>query len=146
MWLYLVHHGDAVASEIDARRPLSDAGRQAVEQLAEQAASRGVKPVAIWHSGKLRARETAEIYLAAINPSATFTATRGLQPDDDPEWMRDSLMGEADDLMIVSHYPFLPALFQLLCGPEAVFPQHGAVALERTGDGWTERWREPVTT
>ena len=61
--------------------------------------------------------------------------------------MRDfSLAEEADDLMIVSHYPFLPALLQLMCGADAAFPQHGAVALERTQGGWTERWREPVVT
>ena len=59
--------------------------------------------------------------------------------------MRDLLAGEADDLMIVSHYPFLPALLQLMCGADAAFPQHGAVALERTRGGWTERWREPVS-
>jgi phosphohistidine phosphatase len=146
MWLYLVHHADAVPADVDSTRPLSARGRAQAADVSRRVAGRHARPKTIWHSGKLRARETAEIYLAAINPSATFTATRGLQPDDDPEWMRDSLMGEADDLMIVSHYPFLPALFQLLCGPEAVFPQHGAVALERTGDGWTERWREPVTT
>jgi phosphohistidine phosphatase len=144
--IVLVHHADAVEPDLDPQRPLSSTGRAHAARLAADLATRGVKPGAIWHSGKLRARETAEIYLTAVNPSATFTATRGLQPDDDPEWMRDLLEGEADDLMIVSHYPFLPALLQLVCGADAAFPQHGAVALERTQSGWTERWREPIVT
>ena len=147
MLLYLVHHADAVPSEIDSTRPLSTRGRAQAADVARRVITHDARPAAIWHSGKLRARETAEIYLGAVNPSASFTATRGLQPDDDPEWMRDLLAGEDHDLMIVSHYPFLPALLQLMCGPQAVFPQHGAVALERTSaGGWIERWREPVVT
>ena len=146
MWLYLVHHADAVTAEVDSTRPLSKRGLAQATDVARRVAARKARPTAIWHSGKLRARETAEIYLQAVNPSATFTATRGLQPDDDPEWMRDALAGEADDLMIVSHYPFLPGLLQLLAGENAVFPQHGAIALERTGGGWTERWRESALT
>lgn len=146
MWLYLVHHADAVPADVDSTRPLSARGRAQAADVARRVAARKAGPKAIWHSGKLRARETAEIYLTTVNPSATFTATRGLHPDDDPEWMRDLLAGEADDLMIVSHYPLLPALLQLMCGADAAFPQHGAVALERNQGGWTERWREPVVT
>jgi phosphohistidine phosphatase len=146
MWLYLVHHADAVTAEVDSTRPLSSRGRAQATDVARRVAARQARPVAIWHSGKLRARETAEIYLQATNPAATFTATRGLQPDDDPEWMRDALAGETDDLMIVGHYPYLPTLLQLLAGDQAVFPQHGAVALERAESGWIERWREPGLT
>jgi len=146
MWLYLVHDADAVPAEVDSTRPLSARGRAQAADVARRVAARKASPKAIWHSGKLRARETAEIYLTAVNPSATFTAARGLQPDDDPEGMRDLLAGETDDLMIVGHYPFLPALLQLMCGADAAFPQHGAVALEQTKGGWTERWREPIVT
>ena len=146
MWLYLVHHADAVPADVDSTRPLSARGRAQASDVSRRVAARKASPKAIWHSGKLRARETAEIYLTTVNPSATFTATRGLQPDDDPEWIRDLLAGEDDELMIVSHYPFLPALLQLLCGPQAVFPQHGTVALERISSAWAERWREPIVT
>jgi phosphohistidine phosphatase len=144
MWLYLVHHADALYTEIDPMRPLSSTGRQQAADVAARLAARGAKPAAIWHSGKLRAKQTAEIMWAATNPTASFSAVRHLQPDDDPEWIRDELAGEADDLMIVGHYPHLPALLRLLSGDGVPFPQHGAVALERAGERWAERWREPV--
>jgi phosphohistidine phosphatase len=160
--LIIVHHGDAVGPEVDPRRPLSPWGREAVDRLAAEAASRGVKPAVIWHSGKLRAKETAEAFWRVCNPFAEFSATRDLQPEDQPEWMRDRLRGETRDILIAGHYPHLPRLLTLLlnAGPErpglreserpglregepAPFPQHGVVALttEDAGETWRELWR-----
>jgi phosphohistidine phosphatase len=141
--LILVHHGEAVGPEVDPRRPLSPAGRQAVERLAMEAAARGVKPVVVWHSGKLRAKETAEAFWRACNPFAEFSATRDLQPEDSPQWMRDRLRGESRDVLIAGHYPHLPRLLSLLLNTEVPFPQHGVVALTTGDDGETfsEEWR-----
>lgn len=151
MWLYLVHHGEALASELDARRPLSDPGRHAVAQLADQAAARGVRPVVIWHSGKLRARQTAEAFWRACNPLADFTAVRGLQPADIPQMMRDTLLGETRDVMLVGHMPHLSRLLSVLTtgvDADAPFPLHGLIALDGGPTGktdererWTESWR-----
>ena len=147
MRLVLVHHGDAVGPEVDPRRPLSPWGREAVQRLATEAAARGVKPAVIWHSGKLRAKETAEAFWRACNPFAEFSATRDLQPDDPPEWMRDRLRGESRDILIAGHYPHLPRLLLLLLVPSggdpAPFPQNGVVALISNDEGATfsEEWR-----
>jgi phosphohistidine phosphatase len=142
--LYLVHHGDAVGPDLDARRPLSQAGLTAVDRLAAEAASRGARPAIVWHSGKLRAKQTAEAFWRACNALADFSATRDLQPDDPPTWIRDRLRGESRDILVAGHFPHLPALLALLLGDEtARFPLHGAVSL-RTDDGggtWTEEWR-----
>jgi phosphohistidine phosphatase len=142
--LFLVHHGDAVGPDVDPRRPLSEGGRQAVERLASAAAARGVKPAVIWHSGKLRAKQTAEAFWRACNPFAEFSATRDLQPGDPVEWMRNRLRGESRDIMIAGHYPHLPGLLAALVGGSRPgFPQHGVVALvsEDEGETWTEEWR-----
>ena len=143
--LLLVHHGDAVGPHIDPMRPLSSVGRAATEMVAGAAASRGVKPDAIWHSGKLRARQTAEIFWKACNPLAPLTAERGLLPDDPPQWMRDRLSGEDRTILIVGHMPYLPRLLQMLSGAgderALSFPLHGCVALELDGDRWKEIWR-----
>jgi phosphohistidine phosphatase len=143
--VYLVHHADAVAPYVDPMRPLSERGRADAAHVAEEAARRGVKPDIIWHSGKLRARQTAEVFWKACNPLASMTAVRGLLPDDPASWMRDQLEGETRSVLLVSHMPYLPRLLQVLSGKDesatAVFPQHGCVALERSGECWTERWR-----
>jgi phosphohistidine phosphatase SixA len=79
------------------------------------------------------------------NPLATLTAERNLQPGDPPEWMRDRLVGETGDVMIVGHMPHLARLRATLVGEDAdgtaPFPIHGMVALEDAEDSWVERWR-----
>jgi phosphohistidine phosphatase len=145
--LYLVHHGDAVGPDVDPRRPLSEAGRFAVEAVAAEAASRGARPAVVWHSGKLRARQTAEAFWRACNALAELSATRDLQPDDPPQWMRDRLRAEPRDVLIAGHFPHLPRLLSSLLGdqPSSVhaFPLHGIVALttEDAGESWREDWR-----
>jgi phosphohistidine phosphatase len=146
MNLYLVHHGVAVAPDVDARRPLSPDGKADVERLAAQAAARGAKPVVVWHSGKLRAKQTAEAFWRACNALAEFSATRDLQPDDPAQWIRDRLRGETRDVLIAGHFTHLPRLLALLVlGGEAAveFPMNGAVALatEDAGETWKELWR-----
>ena len=143
--LLLVHHGDAVGPDVDPMRPLSSAGRVATERVASAAMARGVKPAAIWHSGKLRARQTAEIVWKVCNPLSSFTAERGLLPDDPPKWIRDRLTGEDRTILIVGHMPYLPRLLGMLTGARdergMSFPLHGCVALEADGAQWTEIWR-----
>jgi phosphohistidine phosphatase len=132
-----------VGPEVDPRRPLSEAGRASVARLAAEAATRGARPATIWHSGKLRARQTAEAFWKACNPFADFSASKDLQPGDSPDWLRDRLIDESRDLLVAGHFPHLPQLCALLTsGSHGDFPQHGIVALERGHDGsWKEVWR-----
>ena len=143
MRLFLVHHGDAVTPDVDTRRPLSESGRKAVERLAAAAAARGIKPAVIWHSGKLRAKQTAEAFWRACNPFAEFSATRDVQPDDPPQWIADRLRGESRDVLLAGHFPHLPRLLAELSPHARPFPPHGVVAVETDDEGttWKELWR-----
>ena len=138
MRVFLVHHADAVGPDVDAQRPLSGLGRAQAERLAERAKASGCVPAAIWHSGKLRARQTADPFYRLCSPFAEFKMMRGLGPEDSHEYMRDLLTHETRDLLIVGHMPNLrDLLFALVNDRE--FPLHGLVALE-THDGgasWT---------
>jgi phosphohistidine phosphatase len=140
--VYLVHHADAVGAEIDPQRPLSMRGRAQADALASKAKQAGYAPAAIWHSGKLRSRQTAEPMLVQCNPFAEFKMVRGLGPDDSPEIMRTTIAGETRDVMLVGHMPSLPALLGLLTGAHtAHFPLHGLVVLEGEGLAWKEMTR-----
>jgi phosphohistidine phosphatase len=145
--LFLVHHGEAVGPEVDTRRPLSAQGEIAVTRAAGEAAARGARPAVVWHSGKLRARQTAEVFWRACNALAELSATPDLQSGDPPSRIRDRLRGETRDLLIAGHFPHLPRLLTLLLtGSEErliEFPQHGVVALEsdEAGKTWKELWR-----
>jgi len=148
MFLFLVHHADAVGPEIDPQRPLSSVGLAQAEHVARQAQAKGARPDLIWHSGKLRARQTAEAFYRLCNPFAEFRMVRGLRPDDSPEIVRDALLGETRDLLLVSHWPLLPALAAELAPSLPEFPLHGIVALESApneggaiGHGeWVLKW------
>ena len=147
--LYLVHHGEAAPPEVDPRRPLSPWGQAAVVRLAADAAARGVKPAVVWHSGKLRARQTAEAFWRACNALAELSATKDLQPGDPPAWMRDRLLGETRDILIAGHFPHLPRLLTLLVtgsdAPLLEFPPHGLVALTTVeSDAWTVEFECPI--
>jgi phosphohistidine phosphatase len=143
--LWLVHQGDALGPEIDPMRPLSAAGRTAVQQLVAVVAAHGARPGRVWHSGKLRARQTAELFWRGCNPLGEFGAVRGLQPTDPAEWLRDRLLVEDGELMAVGHMPHLPRLLGLLLWSDgdraAEFPAHGVVRVERRDGAWAERWR-----
>ena len=143
MFFYLAHHGDALEPGVDPRRPLSPRGRGQADALAAQAAARRVRPAAIWHSGKLRARQTAEAYWRACNPLAEFTATRWAQPGDPPR-LADLIEVETRDVMLVGHMPHIDRLLRRLLGEDeglSPFPVNGLVALERVDEAWVERWR-----
>ena len=142
--LYLVHHAEAADAEIDAQRPLTANGRLHAEQLAARAAKRGVRPAVVWHSGKLRARQTAEYFWRTCNPLGELSAARNLQPDDPPQWAADAVAGETRDIVLVGHMPHIARLHELLAGSAlvAAFPVHGMVALREENGRWVEAWRD----
>ena len=146
MRVYLVHHGVAVGPEEDPRRPLSAVGLANAARVAAKAAALGARPEVVWHSGKLRAKQTAQEFWRACNALAEFSVSKNLQPDDPPQWIRDRLRAESRDIAIAGHFPHLPRLLALLTsGGEAGvdFPFNGVVALVTDDEGgtWRELWR-----
>ena len=136
----LVHHAEAVESAVDPQRPLSSRGQAQAVWLAGQARERQFRPVTIWHSGKLRSRQTAEEFLRQCNPFAAFRAVRGLLPGDPTMWMENALALESDDVLVVGHLPQLPQLARVLGASDAL-PLHGMLVLERVETvRYVQRW------
>jgi phosphohistidine phosphatase len=133
MHLTLVHHAEALAPHVDPQRALTARGRDQAAGLAARAHEHGIVPAAIWPSGKLRSRQTADAYLRVCNPFAEFKMIRGLRPDDPVEWIVDLVAAEERDVLLVGHMPHLPELLRTLDPEAAAMPLHGLVNLERTG-------------
>ncbi len=142
MRLYLVHHGEALDPATDPQRPLSTGGWAHGQRMAAEATRLGMKPDVLWHSGKLRAKQTAQIFWQTCNPLAGVKAVRGLQPGDPPAWVCDRLSGEEADLAIVGHLPHLARALETLASHDGSrqFPPHGVVALDRGASGWVISW------
>ena len=111
---YLVRHGEALAATEDPRRPLSDIGRRQVERLARMALERRVQARMLYHSGILRAVQTAEILADHLNPIGGIAPLPGLLPEDDPAMVKAELELTSDSVLLVSHLPLLGRLAALL--------------------------------
>ncbi len=146
MRLYLAQHAKALSKPQDPNRPLSDEGRQEAQKVADFVRALALEVGPLWHSGKLRAAQTAEIYAQAIHAGEGPAARTGLAPDDNVALLRDELAVATDDTMIVGHMPFVSRLTSLLLTgyespPVVTFVNAGLVCLERTTDGvWQVRW------
>jgi phosphohistidine phosphatase len=142
MRVVLVHHADSLGPLVDARRPLSPLGLRQAEDLAAKARDFGIAPAAIWHSGKLRARQTAEVLWRVCNPLAEFGMVKGLRSEDHPAVIAQALEREERDIALVSHMPLLPALLWSYLPETQPFPLNGLVLLTRTIEGaYVEEWR-----
>jgi len=141
MRLYLVRHGDAVAAEVDAERPLSPRGMDQARRTAALLCEIGAAPVAIEHSPKARARQTAEIVAAALGKRAALAVNDGINPDDDPTPVAQAIARRSGDLILVGHLPFLPRLAQQLLGagaPSGIasLGPAGVLILDHDGQAW----------
>jgi len=146
MQLYLVQHGAAKSETEDPKRSLTAEGMKTVERMAEYLSSLTLHVDRIEHSGKERARQTAEIMAAHLRPEEGTRQVAGLSPNDDVGPMRERLRNESDSLMIVGHLPYLSRLVSaLLRVPQeralVAFQMGGVVHLERDDHGeWRLRW------
>ena len=148
MKLYLVQHGESKSESEDPARPLSEAGRKAVEAMGRHLAQAGLLPsgLTIRHSGKLRTAQTAEILGSCLGLTAAPEAVGGLAPNDPPEAALELLTRSPADLMLVGHLPHLSRLASRLLGNTAErslvrFRMGGVVCLARPdSDPWELEW------
>lgn len=151
MRLYLVRHAEAKSDLEDPARPLSVRGEQEIGAVAGHLAKLGIRVERIFHSSKLRARQTAAVIGGAFEGSyrarpLVVEESDGLAPSDDPSIWAGRLAEMAEDIMLVGHLPHLARLAALLlCGdPEEElisFPPAGVVCLEGGGGGrWSIVW------
>jgi phosphohistidine phosphatase len=145
MRVYLVQHGESRPEEEDPQRRLTDEGVRNVEKVARFLRPLSLK-LEIWHSGKDRAQQTAEILAGAVSASQGLLQRNGLAPKDSVAPVKQAIEQSTGDLMIVGHLPFLGKLAALLVADseetEIVAFKFGCVVcLERIDDGkWKLAW------
>jgi phosphohistidine phosphatase len=146
MRLYLVQHGEAKPREEDSDRPLTEKGRADLRAVIDMLGRDAFHVDRILHSGKTRARQTAEILAERLKPSRGLAAADGLDPLADPAaWVR-RLRGDDRTLMLVGHLPHLAKLTGLLVSgdpaSEVVIFRRGAILCLERGNGgrWLVQW------
>jgi len=144
MKLYLIQHGEAKSEAEDPERSLTARGEEEVRGVARVAKRLDTRPSKVYHSGKRRTQQTAEII---ANPlKLPVESAQGLNPNDDVQPWTERISKETQDLMIVGHLPFLEKLTSLLlCGDESarlVLFRYGAIVCldQKENRGWAVRW------
>ena len=146
MRVYLVQHGEARSKEEDPGRHLTDQGAADAERVAGFLKPLALTAAAVWHSGKPRAQQTADILASALSLREGVVMRQGLAPNDPVDAVADELNEAQDDVMIVGHLPFLCRLAsRMVTGSEScnvvAFRNAGVVCLERDDSGeWLIRW------
>ena len=146
MSVYLVQHAEAKREEEDASRSLSERGLGDIQSIAAYVAKQNIKIDKIFHSHKLRAKQTAEVLFETLRPAEGISEVDGLSPLDNPDIWAGRLKDAQGNMMLVGHLPHLARLASmLLCGNAEIgivsFKTAGIVCLNKDEAGaWSLQW------
>ena len=139
MQLILIRHGKAdLEFTNDNERELTLRGKMQVERLANWLRQYELNDPQMWHSGKLRAFQTAEVVREKTGWFCQLRPMDELRPEAKVEPIVEMIRNEDRDLVIVSHMPLLSEITAELLGhgPGKVFWEFGtagALVLQRDG-------------
>lgn len=145
MFLYLVQHAQAKSKEDDPHRALTKKGLQDITKVAEYISKLNIPLDKIIHSGKLRARQTAEKIAEKLIPEGNVEEQKGLAPLDDPSAWVEKIKNTNENIIVTGHLPFLEKFTSLLlCGDPnkriVSFQMGGIIALKREEEIWSLDW------
>jgi phosphohistidine phosphatase len=146
MALYLVQHGRSLPKDVDPDQGLSEEGVAETERIAGVAKNYNINVGQIKHSVKTRARKTADIFAAALNPAGGVMEAEGLKPMDDVISFAASLNPDTHT-MLVGHLPFMERMASYLVTgsidqPIFKFQNSGIVCLDKDPESglWIIVW------
>ena len=146
MKLYLVQHAKAVSEQADPQRSLTEEGHRDIQKVAAFIKPLNLSIVYLWHSGKKRAAQTAQVLAEVVQINKDTCARDCLGPNDDVSAIQDEILAMGEDVMIVGHLPFLSKLASLLLvGSESAdtvaFKNAGVVCLTLLENNqWQIEW------
>ncbi len=146
MALFLVQHGKSLPKDEDPKKGLSKEGIAETKRIAEVAKGYNIHVSGITHSGKTRARQTAEIIASVLEPEGGIQESSGLNPMDDVTAFADKIDSTAN-CMLVGHLPFMERMTSFLITgsierPVFKFQNSGVVCLDKypTTQLWVIKW------
>jgi phosphohistidine phosphatase len=145
MHVYLIQHAQSRSASEDPERHLTNRGIEDIERTGKFFDLLSPHVAHIWHSGKLRAEQTARIVANIIRADNRVTPHEGLDPNDDPHHVAGEITELEQDVVIVGHMPYLSRLAGLLVANDAEweviqFQNAGIVCLSDDEDHWLVEW------
>lgn len=140
MKVFLARHGES--HEKEGTQQITSKGRE--ESAKNAFVIKNFHPLisAIYCSNKVRAKQTAEIFHEILCHHAPFEEKSGISPTDPAEPIVHELNALKENIMLVSHLPFLEKLASLLLYGEIkalpfTFSNSAVIVLEREGSQWS---------
>lgn len=112
MIIYLSQHGKAKTN--DPEKHLSNEGIIETKKMLAFIKNKKIEVDSVIHSGKVRAEETAAIFLTGLASKNGLIQMNGLNPNDPVEHIRDFILEDKKDYMFAGHLPFMNRLCSLL--------------------------------
>ena len=115
MKLILVRHGQAFEGIEDDERTLTELGVKQIENVAHALMSQRVSVAHVYHSGKMRAQQTAKILQQSLAPGCPISILELLKPSSRPTALVDYLVEIDESSLMVGHLPHIREFaFELL--------------------------------
>ena len=146
MYLYLIQHAEARSKEKDPERGLTESGKKTMERISDFFSRLKPEIYVIWHSGKKRAEQTAEILAASLGLKNRLITHTNLGPGDDIFPVKKKIeKTKKNNIAIVGHLPYLNRLASILLSGDETrdmirFRNAGIVCLVRDDTGWKLSW------
>ncbi len=141
MTLFLIRHGKARKGGPDRLRPLTQRGIRETRAAAQFLKRMRIEPVAIWHSDRVRAVQTARI-LKELAPKQGLIEQAEMGPDDSVGRITRLIRRARGELIIVGHLPHLGKLVANLIDGKKARDVHQVsprtiVVLRKEGRKWS---------
>lgn len=147
MKAYLIRHAQPKPKGQEEDPTLSEIGWSQIRKTAAFAAKHTDSTIkSIMHSGKARARQTAEVLGEYLKSEDGVKESDGLKPMDDPQIWAERLTKQNDNIALVGHLPHMAKLAALLLcksssDPMIEFTPATIVCLNRDDEGaWSLEW------
>jgi phosphohistidine phosphatase len=143
MYLYLVRHGNA--SDFVYKNPLSEKGIIEIKGIISIINNKNIKVKAIYHSNKLRTKQTANLLSKAIESELGVIQKDGLLPLDDIDSIRNFISAANDNIMLVGHLPYMNELASSLTelpkqDENIQFDTGTLLCLKKNNSVWQVQW------
>ena len=141
-----MRHGEALSSDKDPQRGLTDSGKLKIKQLAKHLQQQKLTYGHAYHSNRKRAQQTAEIMTQIISPDIKPALLENITPNDNPGLLITEINGWNEDTLVTSHLPFVPDLITLLTKQDVytsgiTFETGTVVCLEKDNNSsWNINW------
>ncbi|MFC1566639.1 phosphohistidine phosphatase SixA [bacterium] len=145
MKLLIVRHADSISSPTIDEKILSEKGIQETVKIAKHLQKIAYKSDNIWHSTKLRAKQTASIIAEHIDSTDKLVQKPNLAPLDDPRDIITEIENIDENVIVVSHLPFIQKMLSyLFINTDLLsifdFKSSSVICLEKHESEWVIEW------